>query len=92
MENFKDVFESNPNADKLFVVDGMPFLDEVQAKNYAGEKPVRVVSRFVTEAIEQIRDDLKEKGKKKLTGEANPGGEAPVDTKEPVDPKEPDPA
>lgn len=44
---FNAVFESNPNADEIFVVDGMPFLEEIHALNYArGDKQrVKTVRR-----------------------------------------------
>lgn len=46
-DEFKAVFESNPTADEIFVVDGMPFLEEIHALNYArGDKQkVKTVKR-----------------------------------------------
>lgn len=35
MSKFKEVFDVHPDIDELFVVDGQPFLGEVEAKNFA---------------------------------------------------------
>lgn len=34
MSKFSNVFAAHPDAEKLFVVNGMPFIDEVAAQNF----------------------------------------------------------
>ena len=58
MSNFKDEFAAHPEADELYVVNGMPFLGKIEAENFArGTKhPIEVVKRGGKEAA--AADDL----------------------------------
>lgn len=63
-DNYKSVFECNPGAQEIYVVDGMPFLEAGHAQGHSitTGKPVETVKRPVA-------------AKKSLTGDAPTEGD-----------------
>ncbi len=59
-----DVFKAHPTAKQIFVVDGQPFLDEAQAKNFArGTKnKIETIERPSEADLKEVKEaDLKGK-------------------------------
>lgn len=87
MSKFKDVFEANPKANELFVVDGVPFLKRTTALNYAGgdEAKVEVVKKSVkkelTEEEKQAKKDAAAKAKADKAAKAKAKKEAAAKAK-----------
>jgi hypothetical protein len=51
MDNFNAVFECHPDVDRIFVVDGMPFLQASHAQAHANttKKQIQVIDRKAAE-------------------------------------------
>lgn len=70
--NFKDVFDAHPEAEKIFVVDGMPFLNKVDALNFASgdESKVETKPRLSVEVVEDKKNELKAKAEAEAKAKA----------------------
>ncbi len=59
---YVDVFKAHPKTKEIFVVDGQPFLDETQAKNFArGTKnEVETIARpDEADKTEEVKPEVK---------------------------------
>lgn len=82
--NYKSVFECNPSAQEIYVVDGMPFLEAGHAQGHSitTGQPVQTVKRPVA-AKKPLTGDAPQEGD---TGE-NPAKPTAEKVKKPAKPK-----
>lgn len=81
IEQVKEVFACHPTAERVFVVDDMPFLDHGHAQNYAGtiKKEVKTYVRHDVVTVVNPDDTDTNDGP---DGTGEPGGTGPDDTGE----------